>query len=30
MNCKIVTAAELPKVMALWDYCFEKEEDPFF
>ena len=30
MNCKIVTATELPQVMALWDYCFEKEDDPFF
>ena len=30
MNCRIVTEAELPQVMALWDYCFEKQEDPFF
>ena len=30
MNCKIVTEAELPQVMALWDYCFEKKEEPFF
>ena len=30
MNIKIVTEAELPRVMALWDYCFEKQEDPFF
>ena len=30
MNYRIVTEAELPQVMALWDYCFEKKEDPFF
>ena len=30
MNIRIVTEAELPQVMALWDYCFEKKEDPFF
>lgn len=30
MNIKIVTEAELPRVMALWDYCFEKQDDPFF
>ena len=30
MKCRIVTEAELPEVMALWDYCFEKKEDPFF
>ncbi len=30
MNCRIVTTKELPQVMALWDYCFEKKEDPFF
>ncbi|MER2138787.1 MAG: GNAT family N-acetyltransferase [Succiniclasticum sp.] len=30
MSIKIVTEAELPQVMALWDYCFEKREDPFF
>ena len=30
MNYKLVTEAELPQVMELWDYCFEKKEDPFF
>ena len=30
MNYKIVTEAELPQVMELWDYCFEKKDDPFF
>ena len=30
MNCNIVTETELPQVMALWDYCFEKEGDPFY
>ena len=30
MSIRIVTEAELPQVMALWDYCFEKKEDPFF
>ncbi|MBQ9572294.1 MAG: GNAT family N-acetyltransferase [Acidaminococcaceae bacterium] len=30
MNYRIVTEAELPQVMALWDYCFEKKEEPFF
>ena len=30
MNYRIVTETELPQVMALWDYCFEKKEDPFF
>ena len=30
MNCRIVTEAELPQVLALWDYCCEKQEDPFF
>ena len=30
MNYRMVTEAELPQVMALWDYCFEKKEDPFF
>ena len=30
MNCRVVTTAELPQVMELWDYCFEKKEEPFF
>lgn len=30
MQYKRVTEAELPQVMELWDYCFEKKEDPFF
>ena len=30
MNCRVVTMTELPQVMALWDYCFEKKEEPFF
>lgn len=30
MDCRIVTETELPHIMALWDYCFEKKEDPFF
>ena len=30
MNIKIVTEAELSQVMALWDYCFEKKDEPFF
>jgi predicted acetyltransferase len=30
MDCRIITTNELPQVMALWDYCFEKKEDPFF
>jgi len=30
MGCRIVTEAELPQVMSLWDYCFEKKEDPFY
>ena len=27
MDCKLVTLSELPQVMRLWDYCFEKEEE---
>lgn len=30
MQYKMVTEAELPQVMELWDYCFEKKEEPFF
>ena len=30
MDCKLVTLSELPQVMRLWDYCFEKEEEPFY
>jgi len=30
MSSRVVTMTELPQVMALWDYCFEKKEDPFF
>ena len=30
MNCRIITETELPRAMALWDYCFEKKEEPFF
>lgn len=30
MKCKIITEADLPQVMELWDYCFEKKDDPFF
>ncbi|MBO6039282.1 MAG: GNAT family N-acetyltransferase, partial [Acidaminococcaceae bacterium] len=30
MDCRIVTETEMPQVMALWDYCFEKKDDPFF
>ncbi len=30
MDCKLVSQAELPQVMELWDYCFEKKDDPFF
>lgn len=26
MNYKLVTEAELPQVMELWDYCFEKRK----
>lgn len=26
----IVNKAQLPEVEALWDYCFEKREEPFF
>jgi predicted acetyltransferase len=30
MEYKMVTPANLPQVMALWDYCFEKAGTPFF
>ena len=30
MDCRIVTETELPQVMALWDYCFEKKDEPFY
>ena len=30
MKCKIVTEADMPQVMDLWDYCFEKKDDSFF
>ena len=30
MSSRVVTMTELPQVMALWDYCFEKKDDPFF
>lgn len=30
MEYKMVTPANLPQVMALWDYCFEKADTPFF
>lgn len=30
MEYKMVTPANLPQVMALWDYCFEKMDTPFF
>ena len=30
MDCRIVSTNDLSQVMALWDYCFEKKDDPFF
>lgn len=30
MNYKMATEADLPQIMKLWDYCFEKKDDPFF
>ena len=30
MEFRLASAGDLPQVMGLWDYCFEKKEDPFF
>lgn len=30
MKYKIVSKAEMPQVEELWDYCFEKRQEPFF
>ena len=30
MEFKMITRQTLPQVLDLWDYCFEKKEEPFF
>ena len=30
MEFRLATREDLPQVMSLWDYCFEKQDDPFF
>ena len=30
MDFRIINDETLPKIMELWDYCFEKNDTPFF
>jgi len=30
MAYRVVNEARMPQVMELWDYCFEKKDDPFY
>jgi predicted acetyltransferase len=30
MTYRVVNEARMPQVMDLWDYCFEKKDDPFY